>query len=70
MGYSLNGFPLNGISGDGIGFVAERIREMEKFLYKMQEEDLRCTNDCMSLLLEIVFSLDVLSLFPLGNNKI
>ena len=45
------------------------IREKEKFFFKMQEEDLRYSNDYMSFLLEIFFFLDVLSLFPLVNNK-
>ena len=36
-----------------IVFVAERIREKEKFLFKMQEEDLRCSHDCMSFLRKI-----------------
>ena len=30
-----------------------RIREKEKFLCKMQEEDLRCYQDCMSFLLNV-----------------
>ena len=59
LGYSLNGFPLNGISGDGIVFVAERIREKEKLVFKIQEEDLRCSHDCMSFLRKNLFFLDV-----------
>ena len=46
--YFLRDFPRNGISSNGSIFVAEFSRNEEKFLFKMQEEDLRCSYCCMS----------------------
>ena len=65
-----NGFPLNGIFGDGIIFVAEMYQGEGEIALQDARRGLAMLLIFHLFLAKYLFFLNVSSLFPFGNNKI
>ena len=65
-----NGFPLNGIFGDGIIFVAETYQGEGEIALQDARRGLAMLLIFHLFLAKYLFFLNVSSLFPFGNNKI
>ena len=69
-GNPLNGFPFNGISGDGIVFVVGTYQGEGDILFQDARRGLAMFSRLHVFLASNFFFLNVLGLFPFGNNKI
>jgi len=69
-GNPLNGFPFNGISGDGIVFVVGTYQGEGEILFQDARRGLAMFSRLHVFLASNFFFLNILGLFPFGNNKI